>query len=66
MARFGWQVLYFPMATVWLVLCAGHTVVSWLLRGMDWLLGALAPGIIFVAWRADGGVGAPPNDDSDI
>jgi hypothetical protein len=51
------------MAVIWVTLCAVHTVVSWPLRCMDWLLTALAPGMLYVAWRADGGEGIPPYDD---
>lgn len=63
MARMGWVVIYCPMAVIWVTLCAVHTVVSWPLRFMDWMLTALAPGILYVAWRADGGEGTPPHDD---
>lgn len=63
MARWLWQVVYFPMAVVWLGLCAVHTVLTWPVRGMEVLLGHLAPGMILVAWRADGGEGEPPNVD---
>jgi hypothetical protein len=51
------------MAVVWLGLCAVHTVLTWPVRGMELLLGHLAPGMILVAWRADGGEGEPPDVD---
>jgi len=63
MARVLWQVVYFPMAVIWLTLCAVQVVCMWPVRGLDWMLGQLAPGILLVAWRADGGEGNPPDDD---
>ena len=52
MARLFWQVLYCPMAVVWVLLCVLHTVLIWPVRGMERLLAALAPGILAVAWRS--------------
>jgi len=61
-----WHLLYYPMAVVWLALCAVHTALAWPLRGLEWVMSHLLPGLLFVAWRADGKEGMPDDiDDAD-
>ena len=60
-----WHLLYYPMAVVWLALCLLHTALVWPLKAVEWVMRQLLPGLLLVAYRADGKEGHPPHDDLD-